>query len=466
MQHRYKIAAVTVIALFVDLLDLTIVNLAVPEIQKDFGQPISVVQWAVIGYVLAVGISMPLSGWASDRFGAKNSFLIALSIFTIGSAACGLVPSIHWLIFARSFQGLGGGLLVPIGMAILFRAFPVEQRALASAIFSVPAAIAPALGPFIGGMLVGSFGWASIFWINVPVGIIGIGLGVLWLEGEKIDTSAKLDVGGFLLGAGAFVSLIFGLSHIAESATMGASVVAPLVLGIGLLTAFVVFERKKESPLADLGLFRKPNFSAGVLTMFLASIGFGGLLFVLPLFLYDQLGFSAQMAGRIMAVHACGIIVSTAFGLKVVGLIGIRVSLLVALVGTTVALAAIALLGETISLPLFIAILFFAGMFFGLMIIPLQSAPFEGVEPERLAHGTSMLSIVRQLGVAGGTAIVAIPIAMEDQVTGFFIAFLLAGLVTLLAIPAVIKLPSSNAQSRSRDQQSAYALSGHEIDST
>jgi MFS family permease len=174
MDLKYKVAIVTVFALFVDLLDLTTVNLAIPTLRTEFAASIGLAQLAVTAYVVMVAIVMPASGWAADRYGAKRTFLFSLAVFTFGSALCSAAWSMPTLIAARALQGIGGGLLVPVGMAILFRAFPEEERATASAIFSVPAAVAPALGPFLGGILIDAASWRWIFLINVPIGILGI----------------------------------------------------------------------------------------------------------------------------------------------------------------------------------------------------------------------------------------------------------------------------------------------------
>lgn len=444
MTLKYRVAIVTVFALFVDLLDLTTVNLAIPTLRTEFTAPIGLAQLAVTGYIVTVAIVMPASGWAADRFGAKRMFLFALGVFTLGSALCGAAWSMHALIAARVLQGIGGGLLVPVGMAILFRAFPEQERATASAIFSVPAAVAPALGPFLGGILIDAANWRWIFLINVPIGVIGFGLGVLWLSEDRVERVDPLDAKGFILGALGFMAVTTALSFASEEPLGRPGILIPLLGGLLTLAAFVQVELRSAAPMVDLRLFKGKDFTVGNATMFLASVGFGGLLFTLPLFLQGPHGFSAARAGTIMATHAVGIIVTTVAGPKLIGLFGGRIVLALGLLGSGVSTLAFALTSQATSqLPL-VLILLVAGGSFGLTVVPLQTAPFRGMDQAQMARGTSILSVARQLGVVIGTAVVAVPLGQMVGTAGFEIAFILAGLVIIIAVPITALLPNGN----------------------
>ncbi|TXC68030.1 DHA2 family efflux MFS transporter permease subunit [Sphingomonas ginsenosidivorax] len=444
MALKYKVAIVTVFALFVDLLDLTTVNLASPTLRREFGASIGLAQLAVTAYVVTVAIVMPASGWAADRFGAKRTFLFSLAVFTLGSALCGAAWSMHALIAARAMQGIGGGLLVPVGMAILFRAFPEQERATASAIFSVPAAVAPALGPFLGGILIDAASWRWIFLINVPIGILGFGLGVLWLKENRIERGGPFDARGFVLGALGFMALTIALSSAPDGPLMRPGILIPLLGGILILAAFVRIELKTDAPMVDLRLFEGRDFAVGNATMFLASVGFGGLLFALPLLLQGPHGFSAARAGTIMATHAVGIIVTTVAGPKLIERVGRRIVLAIGLLGSGVSTLAFALTDQATSQLLLGLILLVAGGSFGLTVVPLQTAPFRGMDQAQIARGTSMLSVIRQLGVVIGTAAVAVPLGQMAGAAGFATAFILAGLLILIAVPIAALLPSGN----------------------
>lgn len=440
MPFKYKVAVVTVFALFMDLLDLTIVNLAIPTLRAEFGAPIGLAQLAVTAYVVMVAVVMPASGWAADRFGAKRTFLFSLGVFTVGSALCGAAWNMEALIVARALQGIGGGLLVPVGMAILFRAFPEEERATASAIFSVPAAVAPALGPFLGGILIDTIGWRWIFLINVPIGLVGLGLAVLWLDEYRVKDAGPLDVKGMALGALGFVAVTLALSSAPEGAILRPGVVVPLLLGLLILAVFTRVELTSAAPMVDLRLFEGRDFAIGNAAMFLASVGFGGLLFALPLFLQGPHGIPASQAGTVMAMHAVGIVVTTIAGPKLVSLFGARTVLAAGLLGSGLTTLAFALTDQGTSLTLIGTVLLLAGGSFGLTVVPLQTVPFRGISQDRMARGTSILSVVRQLGVAIGTAAVAVPLGQVAGAAGYVIAFAFAGLATVIAVPAVALL--------------------------
>tara|TARA_R110000868_G_scaffold155949_2_gene382590 strand:+ start:2757 stop:4121 length:1365 start_codon:yes stop_codon:yes gene_type:complete len=441
MDLKHKVAIVTVFALFVDLLDLTTVNLAVPTLRTEFAASIGLAQLAVTAYVVTVAIVMPASGWAADRFGAKRTFLFSLAVFNLGSALCGAAWSMHALIAARALQGIGGGLLVPVGMAILFRAFQERERATASAIFSVPAAVAPAIGPFLGGILIDAASWRWIFLINVPIGILGFVLGALWLKEDHVERGDPFDVWGFILAALGFMAVTIALSSAPEGPLVRPGILIPLVGGILILAAFVRVELKRAAPMVDLRLFNGRDFAVGNATMFLASVGFGGLLFALPLLLQGPHGFSAARAGTIMATHAVGIIVTTVAGPKLIELLGGRIVLAIGLFGSGVSTLAYALTDQATSQIILVLILLVAGGSFGLTVVPLQTAPFRGMDQAQIARGTSMLSVVRQLGVLIGTAAVAVPLGQMAGAGGFATAFVLAGLLIVAAAPIAALLP-------------------------
>src|SRR6478609_473649 len=205
---RLTAVAVT-LAVVMDLLDTTVVNIAVPTLQEEFDAGPGPVQWVITSYLLAIAVSLPMSGWISRRLGQGRAFLIALGIFGMASALTALAWSLPVLIAFRALQGLGGGLILPIGMAMLFAAFPADQRAKASALISVPAALAPVLGPLIGGWFVQDIGWRWVFWLNVPVAMAAMLAGKPLLHLRTGDDKAAFDTVGFLAVSGGLVLLVF-----------------------------------------------------------------------------------------------------------------------------------------------------------------------------------------------------------------------------------------------------------------
>ena len=191
LEYKWIVATVYVLGLFMNLLDLTITNVALPTLAREFHATTTAVAWVATGYLLSVAVCIPVSGWLGDRFGTKRTFLAALALFTVGSLLCGAAWSIGSLITFRIVQGIGGGLLTPVGAAMVFRAFPLPERARVASIVTVPAVLAPALGPIVGGYLVQYQTWRWIFLVNVPIGILGIVIAALYLQESRVAGTGR-----------------------------------------------------------------------------------------------------------------------------------------------------------------------------------------------------------------------------------------------------------------------------------
>src|SRR5882724_918157 len=253
--YKWLVAVAFVAGLIMDLMDATIVNVALPTLGRDFGAGTDTLEWVVTGYLISLAIWIPASGWISDRFGSKRTFAFALVVFTAGSALCGVAWSAGSLIAFRVLQGVGGGMMTPVGTAMLFRAFPAAERARASAILTVPTAIAPALGPVLGGWLVDSASWRWIFYVNVPVGIATIVFALLFLREHTEPGAGRFDVWGFICSGGGLALVIYALS---EGPTYGWTSVPVLVSGSAGLVLFallVVVELGRPDPMLHLRLF-------------------------------------------------------------------------------------------------------------------------------------------------------------------------------------------------------------------
>src|SRR3972149_8684591 len=201
LEYKWIVGIVFTFGLFMDLVDMTIVNVALPTFAREFNASTTTIEWVVTGYLLSLAVFIPVSGWAGDRFGTKRTFMFALSVFTLASLLCSLAWDIEPLIAFRVLQGVGGGMLTPVGTAMLFRAFPPAERAAAAALLAIPTTVAPASGPGLGGYLVEYQSWEWIFWINTPVGLAGLVVAGLFLREEKQDNPGRLDIPGFVLSA-------------------------------------------------------------------------------------------------------------------------------------------------------------------------------------------------------------------------------------------------------------------------
>src|SRR6266498_3654695 len=211
LEYKWIVGIVFVFGLFMDLLDMTIVNVAIPKLSEDLNASTTQVQWVVTGYLLSLAVFIPVSGWLGDRFGTKRIFMTALFLFTSASLLCGLAWSIESLIAFRVLQGIGGGMLTPVGTAMLFRAFPPQERARASAILVLPAVLAPATGPVLGGYLVEYYSWHWIFLVNLPIGLVGLVIAALYLREQREAAPGRLDLPGFFLSAPSLALLVYAL---------------------------------------------------------------------------------------------------------------------------------------------------------------------------------------------------------------------------------------------------------------
>ncbi|HEY7294303.1 MAG TPA: DHA2 family efflux MFS transporter permease subunit, partial [Dehalococcoidia bacterium] len=264
LDYKWLVAIVFMFGLFMDILDSTAVNVAIPRLEADFHAPLSTVEWAVTGYLLSLALFIPGAGFLSDRFGTKRTFLTAVGVFVIGSALCGQARSIEQLVAFRFLQGVGGGMMTPVSTAILSREFPGEERAKASALISIPWILAPITGPVLGGYLVTYASWRWIFYINLPVGIIGFVLGFLVLREHKEPyAQGRFDVLGLLTGGAGVAMVLYALSQAASEAWTSRDVVGWGLAGILCLAVFCWIELRASPPILDLRLFKLRLFTLG-----------------------------------------------------------------------------------------------------------------------------------------------------------------------------------------------------------
>jgi EmrB/QacA subfamily drug resistance transporter len=289
-----KLVVITVFAaaMFLNIMDATVVNVALPTLSRYFAVPVASVSGVVTAYLVTLAVVMPVSGWVGDRFGARSVLLGAIGLFTAASALCGVATSLPELVTFRAVQGVGGGLLVPVGMAMMFRAFPPAERIRANRLMIVPTLMAPALGPVVGGLLVDTLSWRWIFYVNLPVGVAALVFGALFLPRGSEHPAGRFDLPGFLLAGTGFPLFMYALSTGATSGWTAVPVVATGVSGVLLLAAFVVTELRVAEPMLRLRIYTNRLFRVTNLQLSLAGAGFVGTLFLVPLLLQNGLGFT------------------------------------------------------------------------------------------------------------------------------------------------------------------------------
>lgn len=405
--YKYLVAVAFLFGLFMDLMDLTIVNVALPTLGKEFDAGNATLEWVVTGYLLSLAIWIPASGWLGDKFGTKRVFLFALTVFTAGSILCGVSQTIGQLIAFRILQGVGGGMMTPVGTAMLFRAFPAQERARAALILTVPTVVAPALGPIVGGWLVDYVDWRWIFFVNVPIGIVGLIFSATFLKEHTEPTAGRFDAVGFVLSGAGLAMVLFALSRGPEDGWGSPGV---LVTGIGGLASFgalILVELRSRAPMLDLRLFEDRMFRSANIVYFTAMASLIGVLFLLPLFLQELRGFSAIETGLILFPSAVGTVVFAQLSGRLYPVVGPRRLLATALGMFALSSALLLFVGLDTNVWWICGIMFVRGIAMAFTFIPLQASTFATVSSEKTGRASSIFNTNRQVGASFGVAILA-----------------------------------------------------------
>jgi EmrB/QacA subfamily drug resistance transporter len=411
LEYKWIVGIVFVFGLFMDLLDMTIVNVALPEIAHDLSvdprEGASTIQWVVTGYLLSLAVFIPVSGWAGDRFGTKRIFMTALMLFTTGSFLCGVAWSIESLIFFRILQGVGGGILTPVGTAMLFRAFPPQERAKGAAILMIPMVVAPASGPVLGGYLAEYHDWRWIFFINIPVGLLGLLFAGLFLREETQPSPGRLDIRGFILGATGLGALMYAL---AEAGPNGFDDPQVMIFGIGglaILALFAFVELRVREPMIDMRLFRNRLFTAMNFVQIVGYAGLMGGLFLLPLLLQAEMGLSPFESGLTTFPQAFGVVAMVQVAGRIYNTIGPRRMLLVGMFGVAAATLCFLLVDLNTNLWWIRLMMFGRGMAFACILIPMQTATYATMRPHEMGRASAIFNANRQIAASFGVALLA-----------------------------------------------------------
>ncbi|HYB01139.1 MAG TPA: DHA2 family efflux MFS transporter permease subunit, partial [Ktedonobacteraceae bacterium] len=420
LDYKWILAMVVILGVFMSILDQTIVNIAIPRLQTAFGADIHSVQWVLTAYILAQGVATPTAAYFSDTLGIKRFYVISLAAFTLGSALCGLAWSLPVLITFRVLQGLGGAALFPLSITLLFREFPPQERGTAMGFFGVPALLAPAIGPTLGGYLVTFVGWQAIFYINVPVGIVAIVLSALLIREYRPEGQTRFDVVGFIFVALGLVTLLYGLSSATTDGWGSATVLGCLTVGIISLviftTAELIIANRGGQPLLDLRLFANAPFRAGMLAnLFVIFALFGGL-FLFPLYLQNIRGLSAFQSGLILLPQALAAMVSVIIGGRLVDRIGVRAVMIPGLL--ILAYATWQLTSISIDSPYgWLQLMFILrGLALGLTVQPLTVATLSEIPPRQLAQASSLSTVNRAVASSFGIAVLATLVQTQTQI--------------------------------------------------
>jgi EmrB/QacA subfamily drug resistance transporter len=444
MNPKISVSVVFVAAMFMNIMDITIVNVALPAIGHQFGVSEAALDSVAVGYLVSLAVFIPAAGWIGDRFGTKRVLLLAIAIFTTASVLCGLADSLTQLVFFRVLQGVGGGMLTPVGMAMLFRTFPPEERVRASSILIVPTAVAPALGPVLGGLLVTDLSWRWVFFVNLPIGILAFAFGWLFLEEHRQPHPGRFDLLGFLLSGIGFALVMFGISEGPNRGWSSPQILVSMVVGVILLAWLISAELRTTSPLLQLRLFGNRLFRSTSVVITIAAAAFLGVLFVAPLFFQIGLGLSALQSGLNTFPEAIGVMVGSQIASRLLyRRIGPRRLIAVGLVGVAVAMALMSLIGLDTDLWWMRVLMFAMGLAMGQVIMSTQAASFATVSGADTGYASSLFNSGRQLGSALGVALLATVLAAVGttkvvdgrhvaNVAAYHAGFLVAAAVALI----------------------------------
>jgi EmrB/QacA subfamily drug resistance transporter len=405
VDYKYVVAAVFVAALFLDILDTTVVNVALRTIGNELQT--ESIEWIVLGYTLSLAVWIPASGWLGDRFGTKRVFLAALVFFVGGSALCGAAQSIGQLVTFRILQGVGGGMLTPIGVAMMFRAFPPIERARAATIVLVPTLVAPALGPVLGGLITDTIGWRWIFFVNVPVGLSALVFGMRYLREHTEPDAGRFDLPGFVLSGFGLAATIYALS---EGPRVGWDSPAVIVLGIGGILSFVLLvwvETHKPQPMLALRLLKDRLFATTNLVMAFSMASFIGLLFVLPLYLQGLRGLDPFESGLVTFPQAIGILISSQIAGRIYASVGPRRLVTGGMAWAALSVAAFMTLGLETNLWIIRGLLLARGLGMGFTFVAVQAASYARIAPSDNGRASAIFATQRQMSVSIGVALMA-----------------------------------------------------------
>jgi EmrB/QacA subfamily drug resistance transporter len=405
-RRRLLVLAICCASVIVVVMDISIVNVALPAIRRDLHAPVSGLQWTVDAYTLVLASFLVLAGSTADRVGRRRTFQVGLAAFGLGSLLCGLAPGIGWLIAARAVQAVGGTMLNPVAMAIVATTFPdPAERARAIGVFGSMTGLSLALGPILGGALVDGFGWQSVFWINVPIVVAAVVCTALFVPESRAARARRFDPVGQIL-----VILVLGgvVDAIIESGSLGWT--SPVILGLLAVTVLGVlgvlgYEPRRADPLLELRLFRSVPFSAAILMALFALCGFGAFLFVTTLYLQDVRAMSALTAGLSLLPVGVLVVVLSPFTGRLVGGRGPRLPLVVAGAALALGGGASIWLGPATPLPAVLAVYLLFGIFLGTVNPPITNTAVAGMPRSMAGVATSLASAGRQTGTTLGVAI-------------------------------------------------------------
>jgi EmrB/QacA subfamily drug resistance transporter len=415
LAYHWQALIAVVLGTFVVVLNMTIVNVALPRIIQVFQATVDQGQLVLTTYMLALAVFMPATGFLTDRFGTKRAYLGSVGLFTLFTALCGLSPTIDFLILFRVLQGIGGAMIMPLGMAIIFQTAPPRERGAVMGMFGLPVLVAPMTGPILGGYLVDAVGWRPIFLLGMPVGIAAVlfGMAILRETPRKLDT--RFDWAGFVLGGVGFSAALAALSRAPADGWFAPHLIALWLIAVGALGCWVIVELTDEHPLLDLRVLRDRTYLTSNVTVCMLMVAMFGSQLLLPLFLQNVRGMSPLATGLLMAPEAIAMAIMMPISGRLLDKVGPRPLAIPGLFGLAFAYWQLSSIDPNTPDHVIAATLVLRGTTQGMMMLPLMTVAMDRIAPFRMSRATVLATVIRQIAGAFGAASAASLLLIRQQ---------------------------------------------------
>ncbi len=415
--QKMVVAIIYICGMLMNSLDSTMVTVALATLSREFGVSPAATEGVVIGYIVSLAIFIPMSGWLGDRWGTKRTYLLALALFIGASALCGLATSLNQLILFRILQGAGGGLLTPVGMAMLYRAFPPQERVGVARVLMFATILGPACGPILGGFMIEHLSWRWAFYINLPIGLAALAFGGLFLHEHREAGAGKFDLPGFLLAGSSLAMIMYALSEGPLKGWGTPGILLPGLAGAALLLVFIFVELRVAAPMVQLRLLQNRLFHSTIIVSFFASSAFLGVLFLIPLYLQEARGISPLNSGLTTFPEALGVVASTQIVARIYPYIGPRRLMAGGLLWVATDITLLCLFGLEGSTWLIRILMFGLGVGMSYIFLPNQAAGFATISSADTGRASTLTNVLRQLGSASGVATLSTLLALLGPLT-------------------------------------------------
>ena len=452
---RYFVTLIVAVALFMETMDSTVIATSLPVIAADLGEDPIALKLAITSYLLSLAVFIPVSGWMADRFGARTVFRMAIVVFTVGSAACGFAESLFDFVLFRIVQGMGGAMMVPVGRLVILRSVPKAELISALAWLTIPALMGPVLGPPLGGFITTMFDWRWIFWINIPIGLLGFLLATRYIADFREEEVPPLDIKGFFLSGIGLSGIVFGFTTIGQGLFPTEIVFGLIAIGITSCWLYVRHARKTPNPLLDLNLLRIDTFYASVVGGFLFRIGVGASPFLLPLFLQLGFGMTPLQSGMLTFATAVGAIAMKTTAAPILRRVGFKRVLVWNAVISALFIATASLFSAATPSAVIMAVLLVGGFFRSLEFTAVNSLAYADIGDRDMSKATSFASVGQQLSMSAGVAVAALVLEFERMGRGsqdvlasdFSAAFLVVAAFAASSAFVFMRLPKTAGSS-------------------